>query len=95
MDARATAARMVDATPTTQAENTHKKRRGQKGKSQPKDGSKPIRAGCYFCAGPRKSEDCPHRLESAAAPAESQPKHGGFIGGVRRNLSSAMIASVG
>ena len=75
--------------------NKHNKRRGEKGKSQHKDGSKLIRAGCYFCEGPHKSEDCPHRLESTAAPAESQPKHGGFIGSVRRSLNSGMIASIG
>ena len=74
--------------------NKHNKRRGEKGKSQHKDGSKLIRAGCYFCEGPHKSEDCPHRLESTAAPAESQPKHGGFIGSVRRSINSGMIASV-
>ena len=51
--------------------NKNNKRRGEKGKGQSKDGSKQIRAGCYFCEGAQKPEDYPHRLESAATPAES------------------------
>ena len=39
--------------------------------------------------------DCPHRAKSAASPAEGQQKHGEFIGSIRRNLTSRMIASVG
>lgn len=71
------------------------KRHGEKGRSQINDGSKIIYTRCYFSEGPHKSEDCDHRLESIATPAENQPKNGEFIGGVRRNLSSGIIASAG
>lgn len=45
--------------------------------------------------GAHKSDNCPYRVKSAAAPDESQPKYSRFIVNVRRNLSSWMITSVG
>lgn len=84
-----------DECDTDNAGRNKNKCRGQKRKTHPKDVSELIRAGCHVFEGLHKFEGCPHRLESAAAPAESRSKQGEFIVSVRRNLSSGIIASVG
>lgn len=71
------------------------KHRGTKGGDDANGGYKLIRAGFYFCERPHKSDDCPHRAESSAPPAESTHIHRGLVKSVQGGLGTGMFASVG
>ena len=61
----------VDATTAATVRGNTYKHRSTKGEDGVDKGNKLIRMGCYSCEGPYKSKDCPYRIESSVAPAES------------------------
>lgn len=76
-------------------DNIRSKHRSAKSGNDADDGYKVIRAICYFCDGPLKSDDCPHWAVYAAPPAASTPLHSGFPGGVLDGLGTGLFVSVG